>query len=533
MTKIKLYCKPKKIEKLKLVILPFMFSLSTVIGGCGAKGNNLEKTHRIEGKFEVGKVLDDQSSVSIPSYSYDSEPIEGLFQNGELPVNLNLLETKIELNSNEIVELTELISQETYYKDSEYFEIEVAFEKYNNRECKNITSNNIIVNGKIDGFKLYESVLKNNKKFLEIGVNKDIYIEYSNEKIKYICDIITETINKELSEVNKDLNILDYNLSNLKIFEFTKPLYGLVSDEGCLLLNEKYINTLNKKDAFEKILTHETMHILQLNDTYNNHGISYKFDGLNVNSLFSKWFLESTAEKNASNYTGEEILYQNDMRYLNSFMVVTSLSKDKIEDANFGDDLDKFYQLLNCDGLIKNTEIANMMFAINFSLNESDELNSYYYKKTGNYLSGAYKREMKNLYSSTAFETLAKKLYYELSKNSLSLKDIFSMISLFENCCSDTIWYGDSYKLEENKKFIENYNNLQQCYFNILAKKLNITKEEIYDLYNYYNENQDVNINCTNRNEELNELYLKIKHNKDFGINRVFNQLIGQSVIYK
>ena len=259
--------------------------------------------------------------------------------------------------------------------------------------------------------------------------------------------------------------------------------------------------------------------------------MNYRFPDLNVNSLYNEWFIETSAEKNASYYNQEEFIYINEMRYLDALIIATAFESINAENVNFGHDLKEFYSLLNCDGLISDREIANMMYAINFVINENMEVIENYKALNGEYMPSSEMRYLKNIYSSKYFETLSKKLYYDLCKQSLSLKDIFSVISLFENSCSNIIWYADSYKLEENKSFIENYNKIQSCYFELLARELGILADEVVALYNYYNETEEINMTCTNRAEHLNYIYSKMKQRRTFGIKRIYERLVSANEI--
>jgi len=259
--------------------------------------------------------------------------------------------------------------------------------------------------------------------------------------------------------------------------------------------------------------------------------VNYRFPDLNVNSLYNEWFVETSAEKNASYYNQEEFIYINEMRYLDALIIATAFESTNVENVNFGHNLKEFYSLLNCDGLISDREIANMMYAVNFAINENMEVIENYKALNGEYMPSSEIRHLKNIYSSKFFETLSKKLYYDLCKQSLSLKNIFSVISLFENSCSNIIWYADSYKLEENKSFIENYNKIQSCYFELLASELGISADEVAALYNYYNETEEINMTCTNRAEHLNYIYSKMKQRRTFGINRIYERLVSANEI--
>lgn len=554
MKNIHIYCDMKKLKKVRLFVVPIFLSISTVISGCSVNTVDNPTEVVIEESFVSSDVEDSiviESSTSTkptvtpnPGNSVNPSPtpetndnsiksklygMQPLYVKGAVPDYLNLLDSNISINSSDMEELKKIISSETYYKYSEYFEVEKALELYGNSKKESVNSSNIIVNNRVDNAKLYETVLRNNSIFIQEGVNQNIFHKYSDDRIKYICNLIANNLNREISKRQIDINLLDYNLSNLKIFQFDKYLYATITKDGCLAINETYIKSLNTNNAFEKTINHECMHLLQKGLTSDNTGVNYRFDELNVNSLYNEWFVETSAEKCASLSNGEELVYTNNMKYLDALIIAKSFSKENIEDVNFDKDLNSFYSLLNCDGLISDLELAKMMYAVNFSATEPDEFLKYYKTSTGKELSYMEIKDLKNIYNSTYYQTLSKILYYDLCKQELKLSDIFSIISLFENSCSNLIWYSDSYKLEYNEEFMEFYSKIQNCYFEILASKLNISKEEVFNLYNYYNETKGIEITFTEHDNMLNNIYSKIMHKKDYGINRIADVVLEQN----
>jgi len=225
--------------KLKQTILPIILSIFTAISGCG-----VNRSHQTDQSV---------SASPVPTYNDIFMGMENLYSKNETPTNLELLAQNVVISSDDMVELNELIKQETHFKDSEYFEVDKALEEYEYYTATEIVSNNVIENGQVNVQKLYEIVLRNNAAFIEEGVNKSIYEPYSDERIKYICELVSDTINKKITEIDKDLDILDYTLSNLKIFQFDKYLYASVTKDGCLAINEDFISTLQDENALKKL----------------------------------------------------------------------------------------------------------------------------------------------------------------------------------------------------------------------------------------------------------------------------------------
>ena len=532
MKNIKIFCDKKRLKKLKLSILPIVISVATLLGGCSVKDLNNKNTdiENIPSISVTAPEVEDNMDVYVNNnYQTDTQPNInfGDIQTTDVPISLDLLNQTINLN--DISYLQDILEEEVVYQYSEYFEVDKAFNAYNNYQQKNVNSNNIIENGQVNEQKLYQTVLRNNEIYLKQN-NNNVYQTYSEEKIKEICQIISESINATISNEEIDLNVLDYNLSNLKIFQFSNYAYARVTTDNCLAVNESMINTLKVDDAFRKTIVHESMHLIQKTVEPENAGVNFKFESLEINPLYNNWFLETSAEKSASKINGEEVTYQNEMLYLDGLIIATGLENKKVESSNFNTDLNQFYSLLSCDGLISSQEIANMMFGIEFVLNETPEFIENYQNKTGKTLSYSEIQDLKQDYKEGYFKTLAKKLYYTLSTKEMTLNDAFAMITLYEKLCDRVLRYSDQSLINENVDFIEYYNQIQSRYFKALADKLQVDEATIIDLYNYYHENQTLSFDFTNRSEDLNDIYAKVNYIKKFSINKIYSSLDNEPV---
>lgn len=526
---LRLLCDKKQLKKLKLTVLPIVLSLTTVLGGCGLEEIYIEQGKNND-KDKTKHPWKPTTSISSPTATRPSTTHVDLggIASSARPNNIDLLNKTIVIDKHDMVEINKIIDEEVYYLYSEYFCTNLALQKYKNYNNNNsVVSTNIIVNDKVDSGKLYDSVIKNNKEFIKQGGNSSIYQSYSDSKVAEVCNIVAEAINEVLrtSSGDIDLNVLDYNLSNLKIFSFSRYAYARITEDCCLAINDSLIGTLNVSNAFKKTIVHESMHLIQKRIEPQNAGISYKFGDLSVNPLYNAWYLETSAEKNASFINGEEINYKSEMLYLDGLILASSFNNKRVENINFNNDLNKFNSMFSCDGLISDTELANMMFSIDIILNENDDFLDYYKEKTGKSLSYYEFKDLKNSYKNNFFKILSKNMYHSLCNQKLTLEQAFSIISLYETLCSKVLQYSDSYYTQGCVDFMEYYSRIQQSYFSLIAKKLSISETEVSNMYNYYNENYRVNISGTKCDKCLNDVYSKIASFQTYGVSKVYKEL--------
>lgn len=533
MKNIKIY---KIIKRTKFI--PFVIA-GTILGGCATaeKVDSLVVAPSItvsptitptNTPVPTKNVIDD---TQFDNNQKDSTNVDVIYQPiftptpvvTKIPIELEnkLLKENIIINQVEFNDIKNSILYETNYDYSNYFNIKNSIEQFEQYEYKSVISDNVIIDNKVDLNRLYEIVLNNNLHY----ERKQNYDKFSDEQIYNFCKIICESLNEKIDNKEINLNDLDYVLSNLKIFGYTGFVYATIKDDNCLIINEKMIDSLNQVDGLEKTLKHESMHLIQMTTDNNLIGINYKSPNLKVNALYNKWFFEASAEKTSLNDNEKELTYTGEINYLNALNVASINSSVKVEEFNFTKNLEDFYALFSCDGTISKEEIISMMYSINFITLEDKT-----FLKENNIRLDAYAtRDLKYKYASQVCETLSKKFYYDLAvmlKDGRSLEEIFSLIALFENVCLNQTFYTDQYRLESNVDFINNYVKIQDVVFNMLADKLNINLIEVYDLYNQYNNRKNITITCTNKDEYLNEIYLRIKHNQGHSINYMYNNNI-------
>lgn len=432
-------------------------------------------------------------------------------------VEKELLKKTVIIGEDEFEEIKAEISFETIYDYSDYFNIEKSLECYEQYQAPDVVSNNIIVDNKVDLDKLYETVLRNNAGY----ERKKSYEQFSDSTLYDFCKIICENLNEKLSTYPVNLNDLDYILSNLKIMGYNGFAFASVAEDNMLSVNLKSIEKL-PDGGLENTLAHEAMHLIQKTPDESVTGVTYRFPELKVNALYYKWYVEASAEQIRLDIGEKEMLYTNLIHYLNALNLANCNSEVNVELFNFTKNPEEFYSLF-CEGeILSQKEIICMMKAIDYITDQGDD-----FLDGNNIRLDAYERnDLIERYIGQVYETLSKKFYYDLGcmlKEGRTVEDVFSLVALFESQCAMQTFYNDPYRLESNEQFIRTYVMIQKEVFELVAEKAEMDLDELYALYNQYNEKKSVTIACTAKDEYLNAIYARIKHKQGESVKSIFD----------
>lgn len=455
------------------------------------------------------------------------------------------------INSNVIIDDTDLYninmlndSIKVDYKYSELFDVDTVSNKYEQITKYQSTSSLIITDNLVDESKLYNIVLKNNDNYIKKNASSNKYTNPSNQDLSKICSIITNSLNYEIkNDDDIDTSILDEKLTDLKVFEYSEFSNGFYSqNDGILGYNPSTINSIssskNDSNVFEKIIEHESKHIIQANSKNENKlklyrtrdGVCYNFEDVKVNSLDWNWYFEASAEKKVINQNNQSnpLSYESAIKSLETIKVATILDDDNninsLENINDQSDLNKLYNYFNCKNKDDIKEIINMFYSYNIILNNnsassSKDFYSYYKDKYGKKIEGiddlSFQQELKG----SIGITLSKKFYNDLASiivnKQVDIKDIFALISTYEMELSRETWYSDSTKYENLKTFYIQYNAIQSNFFDALANKLYQSTDNVIRAYYLYNSNYNNEIPSSLLTEEKKSFYNYINKSRE------------------
>ncbi len=444
-----------------------------------------------------------------------------------------LLAAEISLTEEQLAELREVLDQPVHFQYGEYFGLEDAFAAYETMQFPEALSGEIVKNRVVNQEALLIQVKKNNAEYLLNGTYAHTYSDYTEQELEYLCGLIAKTLTDMLKDPEIPGTYLEQTLSRLKIFGGSSgalTTYAGITEETVLLIYEGYIATLDAKNGREKILVHECMHLLQIGPDMNTTGINFKFAHLDLNPLYIKWFYESSAEFAATGINGEQMIYQNIMKSMDALMVATAFDEFYMEKLNFNHDLCGFYALFSCHDLISRQEIAGAMYAMDVAHYKADEFFKYYEDKTGITVNYKEQRAVKEKYMSDAHTVFAKKLLYDLSRQTLTLQEMFTMMSLFETVCNNNLFYTDLYRMRPSLDFISAYVMMQEKYFELLAESLGVTPEEIWDLYTFFHANEYIFLEALEKSTLLNSIYDKTGFNKGMTIWEAYERFLREGL---
>jgi hypothetical protein len=484
------------------------------------------------GDLEIAKetVTPTPSVVPTPMPSTTNEYLEELYNSNTAVVDFNqTTRYLVKVDTDEFMLFKNYIDNiKVKYPYEELFQIKEALARYYKVTFASATYNKVLEsstgNGEISADKLYNVVMQNNKAYLSDPKNRFggvYYQELDSNTIKETCQIICDTFNSYMKMGKIDVNRAKSYLAELKIFTGPYPVNAYLTTDTCLIVNENIISTaqiLNPKvDAFRDIIIHETIHTFQNNSQaineangFNNHGIAYEWPDLDINPLMYDWFYEAAAEKNMSNYTGDEpITYHHMIGYLDSMSLATFLddnfTPNCIEDINFSKKIEPLFDIFDCESDDKKEELIKMLYSLDIMHMETEDFFKVLEDRYGKTLDAAERDELKFTIKGSVCLTLSKSFYLNLAEaikdKDIPLEDVFFIITVFENDLNSHLKYTKNDNLRYNKEFLNDYVKLQNSFFDMIAGNATLTANEIEDLYNNYAmnvmANGDKKLNCS------------------------------------
>ncbi len=518
--------KEKSIKKIGIL------SLATVlfVSGCGIhKEPPKQPVNNTNSSYtQIYEESNTKTSNTIAP-STPSKPVE--IKSDLTDAEMKLLEQQVSISNQESQSLNSYIhSISVGYEGSEYFGINEAFQRYQSLKEYETVSSNFIQNGKINEIALKQQVIENNNNYFS-NKQSGKYSQLDAATFNKVFSDLIDSLNYNLENTpNIDIGQLDENLTNLRIFRMTSQGSGATTDDGIIAVNLEDIAVRQQKypnvDYLRMTVLHEGNHFVQVSSVKEreqegytrNLGIAYSWDDLRINSLFSKWYVESSAEYLKNYQYGEGSLtttYENHVQSL-EMMTLATILKENVDDTTLAKislqpDLNKLFEIFNCQTNNDKIEVLNMMYAMEICLNQPAEFSKYYKEKTGATLN-IY--EYQDSLESSIGQSLSKKFYENLvtytAKDKHSLNEIFSIISTFELEMSRLTWFSSDSYTEIIDSFIKTYTDIQNNYFGLLAKSLGMSLEDVRGLYDTYYHDDISQINHMSIGQTQNEFLSSI-----------------------
>ncbi len=346
--------------------------------------------------------------------------------------------------------------------------------------------------GVLDSAHFASVVRENSEKFLEgkpFGYKK-VEDDYVGELCAFIAKVALAMQEKY---PDLDWERIYCNLGNLKIAYDTGSLnFAQVSPEMVLGINENntgIVLTLKGEDGFSRVLTHETMHILQMGCSCENlgegnrrAGFSVYWDDFPLNTADWTWMVEGAAERNMCKLTGgDAVTYQYKMDYLcsltASILLRPQVQADTLDRITFYSDPRLFFDAFGAETQEERDELLKMMITLQILQIQPTAFHAAYQEKTGVNLKAD--EDAMNAFSYSLKPAictgLAKEFYANLadflSKNTVSRNDLFCLLAIFEGHLNQHLRFFDDSKAEINKPFFDAYDAMRTCLFDLLKKE--------------------------------------------------------------
>ena len=510
----------------------------TALAGCG------ENNHTKYKNYDYNNYSFDNNSVKSDEDTYNGNISKNTTSNIELTLDdysLAIINSKVSFEQNSMDEFTNYVKNiNVKYPYSDLYDTRSLLDKYNKLIKYNPSNINYFVNNTISAETLFSIVKENNH-----NANLSQNAKMSDSNLKEICTIMSNLLNDYAKQNDADLNLLSEKIKNLKILkisEFSNGYYDTTNGKmGFNIANLKS----KSNDFFKKTIEHETYHFIQgssLNEIdksgiVERYGISYKFLDVDVNSLSWPWYYEGAAEYLTGNRNNTKVndVYSAQVKSIDTIKSATILSNktdiNEFENLSLSSNMNKLFDYFGCQNLEDKIEILNLMYAYNIKFNmnfSSADFFAKYKSIYGQSLSNIIaKKELNNSIAQTLSKQFYKNLGEVLKEKQVSVKEIFSLISVFENEISREIWYNSNQNTLTG--FFEIYDDIQTNFFDIIAKKLGVSTEDIQYSYDSYNKEIIVDGNSISfLNSEKKQFYQYIvetrKNDKMNSINQVKNK---------
>lgn len=351
----------------------------------------------------------------------------------------------------------------------------------------------------VNAEKLYDVVKENNDKYME-GVGKHFNKKLSNSKLKECCEIITDTLNWGIENIEGiDLSELGCIIGNLKILNRGTMNLGTFNDKNDLLnVSPSMIKAKKERngngDMYELTICHETMHILQCRciDVPQNKedsfiGTSYSFENLGINPMKCSWLYEASAELNATQrYYSNPTTYAYMIDNLESISLSSILAQNvqarQLEKLCFTKDNQSLYEQI---GFSEKNKSIEFLYVVELLRNKPDDFKKVYEKAYGSI--NDYDEFLKITYNPYFVEVTSKLLYKNLALrllvDDISLNDVFYIISLYElDLLKDIPLDNDDVK-EKYINIYEQYIQMRSNFFDIMQNHASIEVVEAFEKF--------------------------------------------------
>lgn len=411
-----------------------------------------------------------------------------------------------------------IMSKKVVYKYSDLYGIDAAISEANKYTSKIETQKHqhtdlICSINKIPSKDvLRDKIQSNTSEYLR---NNPHLFELDSSYMDLLVDILVETLEQNYDQLSTEdktriyCMLNDVKLVGVNSADFTtndlKQMYNArVTDEGVVMIDPEIMKQLRGKNTVEKTVAHEVGHLFQrmcpdhVIAGYTQIGNSQFFDSFEntnkPNSLHFQWLYEATAEQMSMNLYNSRtpLVYANMVGYLRTLDLITLIrpgyEENSIAASQMSTNPNKIYELFGAKTADEKREVINLLYSICYIQNEREDFVASYESKYGDMPSDdtTIKIEMKNGVAQTMTKYFYKNLAERVANADVSLQDVFYLINAFESSLSRHLAYDDASRYNLQKETLEYYVQVQNQFFEYIAKDSGMTYEQIVDSFNSY-----------------------------------------------
>ena len=401
-------------------------------------------------------------------------------------------------------------SQKVIYTYEDYYNIDDALQMSSAQISKKHTNLIKSIDQNITKEELIEIIKANNAEYLKQYTE---FYQLDENIIALVAQYIVDSLKNNFYKLDEEskrrvycsignVKVIGFDSSDFSVNKSGNTFNAMYASDGAMIIDQTEINKLNDENALAKTIKHEINHIYQrscidqLSEEYLSIGGAQYWDNLKINPLYWKWYFEAAAESMVMTEYGTStpLTYRNFVNYLRSADLVALLTKDysetAFEDSSLLNDSEQIYKIFNANTLSEKKEIISMMYSIDYIQVEREDFEKAYQEGNDQVLDVLNaKYNMKASVCLTLSKYFYKNLADRIKKGDVSLQDICYLINVFEADLNSHIIYDEKFDekvINNNKYFIENYVELQNNFFKMLASTQGYSVEELIDYLNNY-----------------------------------------------
>ena len=489
--------------RMRLAIL--LLALTLIPAGCGDSSQTGTADADRQGLFSLFDREEEDTDAGAPTEggaaapAVQSEaPVASRYNPRELTAEeTSLLQTRFSIPTAALEGAQDAIA--AYTVSYPYEELYATQQYQAPSYTPSVQAGTIIQNGVVNADRLYAAVIENNRAYQE-RYQVNAYTGTTDAFVRESCSTIARQVTDFLAAfATIDRNALEEKLQNLTVFSYT----GGFGDGVYNSANNRL--QINLSLANEEVINHEVVHLLQAASGAEIAASAYEerlgyvtlVQRESINPFYWLWFAEGAAESLSMWYNDrtEPDYYTTECRMIEAFKLATLQPGPALEATLLGRSIDPLYTYFGAQSAAGQAEVRKLFYAVTLLLDDLPGKEGLYFR---NVLEEEHGVDLSDFDAAQAFEgeltgcaalTQSKLFYHNLcgrlAGQSITLEELFQVISVFEIEISRQTWYQSEHDLLGD--FVPGYTQMQSELFQAAASAAGLTLEQVQELYYQFN----------------------------------------------